>query len=74
MSEQGKIVLMPTWQLMHKGRSTDMNLYYLLRKADNGLGSDRLPRHPRELTPVEINARSLKQEVAMIGDSHPLAP
>ena len=31
-------VPIPNWNMKHERRSTDMNLYHLLRKADNGLG------------------------------------
>jgi hypothetical protein len=37
-----------------------MNPYQSPRKAETGLGSDRLPQELRELTPVEI-IRSVKE-------------
>jgi len=54
MSQLGKVVLMPNWQLMHGRRDIDMNLYLLSHKAETGLDSDTLPQQPRECTPVEI--------------------
>ncbi|WP_179372466.1 hypothetical protein [Nitrosopumilus ureiphilus] len=36
------------------GRINNMNMYHLLRKAENGLCSDILLREPQECTPVEI--------------------
>ena len=39
-----------------KGRITDMNMYHLLRKAENGLCSDIVLREPQECTPVEIRS------------------
>jgi len=38
MSQLGRVVLIPNWNMKHERRSTDMNLYHLLRKADNGFG------------------------------------
>ncbi len=49
-------VPIPNWNMKHERRSTELNLYHLLRKADNGLGSDTAPRQPRECTPVEITS------------------
>ncbi len=37
-----------------KGCITDMNMYHLLRKAENGLCSDIVPQGLRECTPAEI--------------------
>jgi len=37
-----------------KGRITDMNMYHLLRKAENGLGSDIVLQELQEFTLVEI--------------------
>lgn len=51
-----------------KGRNTDMDPYHLLRKAENGLGSDILPQGLLECTPVEI-----KNSVVETGSSEALA-
>lgn len=59
VSEPGKV---------EERRSTDVNLYHLLRKAENGLGSDILPQELREFTPVEI--RSSVAEAGKIRLSH----
>jgi hypothetical protein len=56
MSQLGKVVLIPYWNMKHERRSTELNLYHLLRKADNGLGSDTVPRDSREFTPAEITS------------------
>ena len=53
MSQLGRVVLIPNWNMKHERRSTDMNLYHLLRKAGMDLGSDTVPRDSREYTPVE---------------------
>ena len=37
-----------------KGRITDMNMYHLLRKAEDGLCSDIVLREPQECTLAEI--------------------
>jgi hypothetical protein len=39
---------------MKVGCAKNMNLYQSPRKAETGLGSDRLPQELREFTPVEI--------------------
>lgn len=52
------------------GRSTEMNLYHLLRKAEDGLGSDTVPMQHGECTPVEIPSWVAE---AGSSDVHPLA-
>ena len=37
-----------------KGRMNNMNMYHLLRKAEDGLCSDIVPQGLRECTPAEI--------------------
>ncbi len=37
---------------LSKGRVNNMNMYNLLRKAENGLYSDMVLREPQECTPV----------------------
>ena len=49
-----------------KGRMNNMNMYHLLRKAENELCSDIVLREPQECTPVEI-----KNSVVEAG-SHPI--
>jgi hypothetical protein len=53
---------------MTEGRSTDMNLYHLLCKVENGLGSDTVLREPQELTPVEIECSVVEAGSGMGGD------
>ncbi|TLY05242.1 MAG: hypothetical protein E6K92_01860 [Thaumarchaeota archaeon] len=38
MSQVGRVVLIPNWNMKHERGSTDMNLYHLLRRAGNGFG------------------------------------
>jgi len=49
-----------------KGRMNNMNMYHLLRKAENGLCSDIVLREPQECTPVEI-----RNSVVEAGRGHP---
>jgi len=51
MSELGK---------MEEGRAKDMGLYQSPRKAETGLGSDRLPQELREFTPASQDSTSKK--------------
>jgi hypothetical protein len=45
---------------MEEGRAKDMGLYQSPRKAETGLGSDRLPQELREFTPASQDSTSKK--------------
>ena len=70
----GKVTLIPNWNMKHERRSTELNLYHLLYKADIGLGSDTLPRQPRECTPVETTSWVFEAGSDGCGDMSILAP
>ncbi|MBM2852998.1 MAG: hypothetical protein HW420_1545 [Candidatus Nitrosotenuis sp.] len=53
MSELGK---------MENSRAKNMNSYQSPRKAETGLGSDRLPQELGEFTPAEIRSSVVEAE------------
>src|SRR5437867_6327092 len=72
MSQLGRVVLIPNWNMKHERRSTDMNLYHLLRKADNGFGFRHSTAGLAGIHACRDSAGSLKQEAAIGSDINPL--